>query len=255
MTKYFLKFKTLPDNILCTFKMFSRIMSEKPSVMTKIVAVYGDITLPNLGLSFEHLERVLRCQLVFHLAASLKLEATLRPNILMNLTGTRNVIEVAKTMPHLKLMVHFSTAFCCCDETVLEEKVVDWPDKPSDLIACAEWMNDEAMAAMQKSVLGVHPNTYTYTKRLAEILVQDEFRKGFPVCIVRPSIVIPAFREPLPGWVDSLNGPAGLMMGAAKGVIRSMLVDGDLTAEVIPVDTAINAAILIAKHIGTRESQ
>lgn len=223
--------------------------------MTKIIVVHGDITLPNLGLSTEHLEKVLKCQLVFHLAASLKLEATLRPNVLMNLTGTGNVIAVAKLMPQLKLMIHFSTAFCCCDETVLEEKVVHWPDHPRDLIAYAEWMNEGAMAAMQKTVLGVHPNTYTYTKRLAEILVQDEFKKGFPVCIVRPSIVIPAFREPLPGWVDSLNGPAGLMMGAAKGVIRSMLVDGDLTAEVIPVDTAINAAILIAKHIATQESK
>ncbi len=108
-------------------------------------------------------------------------------------------------------------------------------------------------AAMQKTVLGVHPNTYTYTKRLAEILVRDEFAKGLPVCIVRPSIVVPAMKEPLPGWVDSLNGPAGLMMGAAKGVIRSMLVDGDLAAEIIPVDTAINAAIIIAKHIATQE--
>jgi alcohol-forming fatty acyl-CoA reductase len=38
-------------------------------------------------------------------------------------------------------------------------------------------------------------------------------------------------------------------MGAAKGVIRSMLLDGNLNAELIPVDTAINATILIAKQI------
>lgn len=39
------------------------------------------------------------------------------------------------------------------------------------------------------------------------------------------------------------------MLGAAKGVIRSMLLDGSLETEVIPVDTAINGIILIAKHI------
>lgn len=174
-------------------------MNEKPLMMKKIVPVYGDITLPKLGLSDEHLKKVLEAHIVFHVAASLKLEATLRPNILMNLTGTKNVIDLAKMMPQHVLMVHFSTAFCCNEENVLEEKIVEWPAKPLDLIRCAEWMSDEAMAGMQKSVLGSHPNTYTYSKRLAELLVRDEFEKGFPVVIVRPSIVIPAYREPLPG--------------------------------------------------------
>lgn len=219
--------------------------------MEKIVAVYGDVTLPHLGLTEGHLKKVLECHLVFHLAASLKLEATLRPNILMNLTGTKNVIDVAKMMPNLVLMVHFSTAFCCVEQTVLEEKVIDCHHKPSDLLRCAEWMSEDQMTAVQKSILGVHPNTYTYTKRLAEILVRDEYAKGFPVCIVRPSVVVPAYQEPLVGWVDSLNGPAGLMLGAAKGVIRSMLVDGDIESEIIPVDIAINGAIIIAKRVAT----
>lgn len=116
-------------------------------------------------------------------------------------------------------------------------------------------MDDEAMAGMQKSVLSTQPNTYTYTKRLAELLIRDEYEKGFPICIVRPSIVVPAYKEPLVGWVDSLNGPAGLMIGAAKGVIRSMLLDGELEAEIIPVDTAINAAIIIAKLIATQKDK
>jgi alcohol-forming fatty acyl-CoA reductase len=232
--------------------MFQRIMNEKSYVMQKIVPVYGDITLPGLGLNEKHLGIVLECNLVFHAAASLKLEATLRPNIMMNLTGTKHVIDLAKQMKNLVLMVHFSTAFCCCDEEVLDEKVIDWKDKPEDLMRCAEWMDDKAMALFQKSIMGVQPNTYTYTKRLAEVMIRDEYAKGFPVCIVRPSIVVPSYKEPVPGWVDSLNGPAGLMMGAAKGVIRSMLLDGSLETELIPVDTAINGIILTAKHIATQ---
>lgn len=235
--------------------MFKRILLEKAHVMEKITAVYGDITLPRLGLDEKHLKKVLEANLVFHLAASLKLEATLRPNIMMNLTGTRNVIDVAKMMPNHVLTVHFSTGFCCCDEDILEEKVIDWPDRPEDLIRCAEWMSDDAMAAMQLKVMGVQPNTYTYTKRLAELMLREEYAKGFPVCIARPSIVVPAYQEPLVGWVDSLNGPAGLMMGAAKGVIRSMLMDGSLTTELIPVDIATNGAILIAKQIATKEKK
>ena len=55
--------------------------------------------------------------------------------------------------------------------------------------------------------------------------------------------VTPTIQEPLPGWVDSLNGPVGVLVGAGKGVIRSMLCHPDNRAEVIPVDIAINAII------------
>ena len=55
----------------------------------------------------------------------------------------------------------------------------------------------------------------------------------------------------MPGWVDNLNGPTGLLVGAGKGVIRSMHCNGDYHAEVIPVDFAINAVLAIAYRIGT----
>ena len=183
-------------------------MDEKPEVMKKIFPVWGEIMVPNFGLSSEHFHHVVETtEIMFHLAASLKLEATLKPNIQMNLTGTKCVLDVAKQMKQLIQMVHTSTAFCNVEHSIMEEKVYDCPHQPEDLIRCAEWMTEESLAVAQKDILGVHPNTYTYTKRLAEILVRNEYNKGtLPVCIVRPSIVGPAYKEPLPGWVDSLNG-------------------------------------------------
>lgn len=58
--------------------------------------------------------------------------------------------------------------------------------------------------------------------------------------------VTPSFKEPVPGWVDSLNGPVGVIVAGGKGVIRSMLCSPDYEAEVVPVDIAINALVLIA---------
>lgn len=233
--------------------MFSRILKEKPQVLSKITPVFGDVTQHNLALSRSHFEKVLEANLVFHVAASLKLEYTLKPNLILNLIGTKNVIDVVKMMPNLNLMVQFSTGFCCPEQEILEEKIVDWSDDPLEVIKLTEWMTEDAMAKLQPHLLKTHPNTYTYTKRLAETLCRDEYEKGLNICIVRPSIVIPAYQEPLVGWVDSLNGPAGLMIGAAKGVIRSMLVDGDTETEAIPVDIAINGIILIAKIVASRE--
>lgn len=57
----------------------------------------------------------------------------------------------------------------------------------------------------------------------------------------------------MPGWVDNLNGPTGLLVGAGKGVIRSMYCKANYNAEVIPVDFAINALIVNAWKVATQE--
>jgi fatty acyl-CoA reductase len=168
--------------------MFKRIRESKPEVFYKIIPVFGDIVIDRLGLNDEHFERVSRdTQIVFHLAATLKLEATLKPAVEMNIAGTHHVLEVCKNMPKLVVLLHLSTAFCNCDQDVLREEIFDWPHRPKDLINCAKWMSEESMEAMSKTMMEPHPNTYTYTKRMAEILVRDEF-PNLPVCVVRPSI-------------------------------------------------------------------
>uniref|UniRef100_A0A1L8DYA8 Fatty acyl-CoA reductase n=1 Tax=Nyssomyia neivai TaxID=330878 RepID=A0A1L8DYA8_9DIPT len=225
--------------------MFQRIREEKPEVLKKLVPVQGDVTFDGLGISGETLEKVLKStSVVFHLAATLRLEAKLKDAIDMNTTGTKRVIDFCKKMPNLKQLVHLSTAFCCCDKEVLHEKVYECPHNPHDLMRCAEWMDEKTLENITPNLIAPHPNTYTYSKRLAELLVRDEY-PNLPVVIVRPSIVIPASQEPLPGWVDSLNGPIGILVGGGKGVIRSMLCNGEYRAEVIPVDIAINGLITI----------
>lgn len=107
---------------------------------------------------------------------------------------------------------------------------------------------------MGSKLIKPHPNTYTYTKRLAEILVKNEY-KNLPICICRPSIVTPAYKEPMPGWVDSLNGPIGIMVAGGKGVIRSMICEESFNAEVIPVDQAIAGLIGVAFTMGTMKSK
>lgn len=187
---------------------------------------------------------------LFHMAATLKLEGTLKPAVEMNLSGTQHVIDLAKKMPKLSSMVHLSTAFCNCDQKVMYEQVYDCAHKPQDLIQMSQWMSEQMMADLGTVMIKPQPNTYTYTKRLAEILVRDEF-PNLPICIARPSIVVPAYKEPLPGWVDSLNGPIGVIVAGTKGAIRSMYGNGSYKTEVIPVDMAINGLICIAYLNGT----
>lgn len=61
--------------------------------------------------------------------------------------------------------------------------------------------------------------------------------------LLRPSIVIPVWKEPVPGWTDNINGPTGLLIGAGKGVIRTMYCNENGYADYLPVDIAVNAIL------------
>lgn len=59
----------------------------------------------------------------------------------------------------------------------------------------------------------------------------------------------------MPGWIDSLNGPIGIMVAGGKGVMRSMMCEAEFTAEVIPVDQAIAGLIGIAYTVAKMKSK
>ncbi|XP_026500892.2 putative fatty acyl-CoA reductase CG5065 [Vanessa tameamea] len=232
--------------------LFDRLRNEKPSALKKIKPLQGDVLFDNFGLSERELENLSdEISVVFHFAATLRLEAPLKDNVDMNTCGTQRALNVAKNFKNLLVFVHLSTAFCYPDYAVLEEKMHAPPVKPSEIMHLIEWLDDKQVNLLTPSLLGPHPNCYTYSKRLAESVIEDAFN-NLPTVIVRPSIVCPSLNEPVPGWVDSLNGPVGLMLGAGKGVIRSMLCDGTLIAQVVPVDTAINAVIAIGMIEGSK---
>ncbi len=58
-------------------------------------------------------------------------------------------------------------------------------------------MDDDMIKVITPKLIGDKPNTYTYTKHLAENLLIHE-GKDLPLAIVRPSIVTAAWREPMP---------------------------------------------------------
>lgn len=231
---------------LTNLPVFERLRRENPAVLQKLVAVEGDLAAPGLGLSESDRQRLIsEVSVVYHGAASLRLEADLKSAVQQNTRGTERVLQLCREMPKLEALVHLSTAFCHCEERLLEERVYPPLRDPHEVMRVVDFLDDASLRAITPELLGQHPNCYTFSKRLAETLV-DEEKGRMPVVIVRPSIVTPSLKEPVPGWVDSLNGPIGLTVGAGKGVIRSMLCGTDYFAEVIPVDVVTNFMILAA---------
>jgi len=89
------------------------------------------------------------------------------------------------------------------------------------------------------------PNTYIYTKAVAEQLLKEE-KGDIPLAIVRPSMVTGAAKEPMPGWIDNINGPIGAIVGVSAGFLRVTRWNPNMVGDVIPVDFTINLMIALA---------
>lgn len=161
----------------------------------------------------------------------------------MNVEGTLSVINLAHKMQRLEALVHVSTAYAHCYQSRTEERFyINNQINLDDAIEECRNNPDES------AIIGQHPNTYTYTKALAEQLI---LQKGqtLPITIVRPSIVVATWKKPFAGWVDNFNGPTGIIAAAATGILRTMLVNREKRADLIPVDIIVNVMIVAAWKI------
>lgn len=61
------------------------------------------------------------------------------------------------------------------------------------------------------------PNTYCFSKHLAESLMASCHSTGFSVAIVRPSIIGGLAGTPLPGYVGNTAGSTGAALAIATG--------------------------------------
>ena len=59
-------------------------------------------------------------------------------------------------------------------------------------------------------------------------------------------LVISTWKDPIPGWIDNVNGPTKFVLGASLGMVRSSYVDRNRVADIVPVDMMVNAIIATA---------
>ncbi|XP_034082965.1 fatty acyl-CoA reductase 1 isoform X3 [Gymnodraco acuticeps] len=240
----------IADMINC--KLFERLQDEQPGFSEKITAVSSDLIRPGLDLSEED-QSVLadRVNIVFHCAATIRFNEPLKDAMQLNVLATQKMLALAHRMKHLEVFLHVSTAYANCDRELIEEVVYTPPVDYRRLIDSLDWMDDELVSALTPKLIGERPNTYTFTKALAEYMVQQE-AGDLNVAIVRPSIVGASWKEPFPGWIDNFNGPSGIFIAAGKGILRTMRASNDAVADLVPVDVVINATLAAAWYSGSQ---
>nr|CAH7741189.1 unnamed protein product [Callosobruchus chinensis] len=237
--------------------IFDKIHSlpDSASRFQKLHYVSGDVTRTDCALSDVDIAALSeKITIVFHMAACVRFDQPLKDIVMMNVGGTRNVLDIATKFQQLKVFLHVSTSYCHLDLPELEEKIYPAKHDPWKMLEAVQWMDEEMLSSLTPVLLKGYPNTYAYAKCLTEQLVSD-YSEKLPIVIARPSIVVAAYKEPIPGWVDNINGPTGILIGAGKGVIRTMHCNTKLVADIVPVDMVINSILLAAWKQGVKQSK
>lgn len=82
---------------------------------------------------------------VFHCAANVRFDQAIEGAVNMNLLGTERVLKLVIEMTQLKVFTHVSTAYCQCNEEVLEERAYAAPHNPLAIATMTKNLDDELL--------------------------------------------------------------------------------------------------------------
>ncbi|RVE50678.1 hypothetical protein evm_004710 [Chilo suppressalis] len=226
--------------------LYSKLKKERPNFIQKISVIEGDVGQLGLGISEQDRIKLMNdVEFIFHGAATVRFDEPLKTAVEINVRGTREILQLARQCGKLKAVVHISTAYSNCTSDVIEERFYDSIMPGEKLIDLVETMDENTINNITPGLLGLYPNTYAYTKSVAENIVLN-YSKGLPVVVFRPAIVIATAKEPVAGWIDNVYGPTGVVVGAAVGLLHTLHCEPSAVADLVPGDMVVNACIAAA---------
>jgi len=219
----------------------SRCFAGQPAGFEKhIEALAGEITRPDLGLDADSLARVRdEATHVVHCAASIEFSLPIAEATAVNVDGALNALRLARRLRRIAGFTSVSTAYVTPHGSGrpgpaqrATESLVPLPFEVETLHAAIGRGEVRAPALLRTTG---HPNTYTFTKCLAEHRLARE-AEGLPLALVRPSIVSASRRAPAPGWIDSAAAFAAFVVLIALGRLRVVAADPETRLDIVPCD-------------------
>ncbi|HVO19812.1 MAG TPA: SDR family oxidoreductase [Anaeromyxobacter sp.] len=186
-----------------------------PQAAGRVRLVAGDITTAGLGAG-DALEKGEVVE-IHHLAAIYDLGVSAELGQLVNVEGTRHVLELAEQCPRLERLHYMSTCYVS--------------GRHPGVFGEDDLEKGQAFN-----------NHYEETKHRAEVEVRSRMRGGLPATIYRPAITV---GDAATGVTQKYDGPYFAIQWLVRqpGPLAVMPVVGDLTAEVnvVPRDFVVDA--------------
>ncbi|XP_010686048.2 alcohol-forming fatty acyl-CoA reductase isoform X1 [Beta vulgaris subsp. vulgaris] len=228
-------------------------------IVEKLAPVDGDTSLINLGLNDNsYINKEI--DVIIHGAARTRFQERYDSALGINTLGAKNILQFAKTCPKLQILVHVSTAYVSKQKAGLipeaisgiagldideEKKLVDQKldHLTSKGVSTIKIRDSMRRFGQKRAKLHGWPNTYTFTKAMAEMLI-CEHKGELPVVIVRPTMICSTFKDPFPGWIQDKGSMAILSVVYGKGLVYFTHADGNTILDMIPVDMVVNSTIM-----------
>ena len=183
--------------------------------------VEGDISEPALALNARDLDLVRQqTTRVFHLAAIYDLAVPREPALRVNPGGTRNVLEVARSMPHLRHFHHVSTCYVA--------------GKRVGVILESELRHDAG-----------YRNFYEESKYLAELEVEAA-KNELPITIHRPAVVCGDSKSGETGKYDGVYYLILYLLRWPRGLSLINIGNPEVSLNLVPVDFVVDAMAALA---------
>ncbi|MGQ0761249.1 MAG: SDR family oxidoreductase [Acidobacteriota bacterium] len=211
------------------YEDIAQIVAETGAPAENFSIVDGDITKSDLGLTQTDLERArAETHTVFHLAAAYDLAVAHEVGQLVNVQGTYNVNEFAKSIANLRRYHYVSTCYVA--------------GRRSGLIREDEL---EHAAGFR--------NHYEGSKYLAELSVQA-LKSELPVTIHRPAVVVGDSRTGETAKYDGIYYLVHYLRRWPGGLTLLNIGNSKVSLNLVPIDFVIEAMVALAKDeraIGT----
>jgi len=203
---------------------FKRIIAECPifhdcvdDLLARTNVVKGSLSeIPEIPNNVTH---------IVHCAASISFNLPIKEAVSANVDPSLALLRRSLSLRNLKSFVHISTAYVNpthCGNKALVDMGIDPDILYNDCEIGFQYFR------------GHHHNSYTWSKCLAELLMDNFAKKhNIQLTIVRPSIVGPSISKPWTGWIDSKAALTGLYMLYGLGIMSTEYIS---SMNVVPVD-------------------
>lgn len=128
-----------------------------------------------------------KVHVVFHMAATVRFDEKLKVAMQINVQACKDVMQICTEMINLKSVVHVSTAYTQCTQRHIEEKFYPPPIDSGEMLVLTEYTSDKVLECITPVLLDKWPNTYTFTKAIAEDVVHQH-GAHLPIGMFRPGI-------------------------------------------------------------------
>ncbi|XP_049851144.1 fatty acyl-CoA reductase 1-like [Schistocerca gregaria] len=235
----------------------AKISNFEQEMAQKIIIVKANLMEKGLGLESNAKQKLIEeVQILIHAAASSDWQESLQTSFRCNVVASLELMELAHQMLKLCVFLHVSSAFFMGRplDSKIEERVYPLPFDAEmmykKLCDCPADKMDKEWTKLQP----IFHTTHSFTKALIEVLL-DNRRQNIPLAIIRPTILGATYREPFPGWVDSLNVIGVLFIYTALGIVQILPGRLDYTLDIVPCDYVVHAIFSIIFQLKSNSSK